>query len=80
MLMDQINPKGEVNKTGTDWSPTVAEYSGLQAAFEHLNKELFNGELPNVMIVETRRAHSYGISPPIVSQLAKAMPDSTSCR
>jgi hypothetical protein len=60
MLMDQINPKGEVNKTGTDWSPTVAEYSGLQAAFEHLNKELFNGELPNVMIVETRRAHSYG--------------------
>jgi hypothetical protein len=58
--MDQINLKGEVNKTGTDWSPTVAEYSGLQAAFEHLNKELFNGELPNVMIVETRRAHSYG--------------------
>ena len=48
-----------MNKTG-DLPPTVAEYSGLQAAYEHFNAELFNGELPDVMIVLTRRAHSYG--------------------
>jgi hypothetical protein len=40
--------------------PPVAEYSGLQAAYEHFNAELFNGELPDVMIVLTRRAHSFG--------------------
>ena len=51
--MTKINPKGDVNKTGT-------EYSGLQAAYEHFNAELFNGELPDVMIVLTQRAHSYG--------------------
>ena len=39
---------------------TVAEYVGLQAAYDHFNAELFNGELPNVMIVLTRRAHSAG--------------------
>jgi hypothetical protein len=60
MLMDQINPQEDTNKTGADWSPTIAEYSGLQAAFEHLNKDLFGGGLPNVMIVEARRAHSAG--------------------
>ena len=52
--------QGDVIKTGAALPPTIAEYSGLQTAFEHFNKELFDGGLPNVMIVETRRAHSYG--------------------
>jgi hypothetical protein len=38
----------------------MAEYSGLQAAYEHFDTELFGDELPDVMIVLTRRAHSYG--------------------
>jgi hypothetical protein len=44
----------------TPMTPTVAEYSGLQVAYDHLNFELLGDELPNVMIVLTRRAHSYG--------------------
>jgi hypothetical protein len=41
-------------------APTVAEYSGLQAAYERINAELFGNELPNVMIVLTRKPHSNG--------------------
>ena len=47
-------------KTDTALPPTIAEYSGLQVAYEHFNAGLFDTELPNVMIVETRRAHSNG--------------------
>jgi hypothetical protein len=41
-------------------TPTVAEYLGLQQSYDHFNIELFGVELPNVMIVLTRRAHSAG--------------------
>jgi hypothetical protein len=39
---------------------TPIEYGGLQAAFDHFNRELFDGKLKNVMIVLQRRAHSFG--------------------
>ena len=39
---------------------TVAEYSGLQQAFDFLNIMLFDGALPNVVILLQRRAHSGG--------------------
>jgi hypothetical protein len=42
--------------------PTLAEYIGLQAAFEHFNKtlEAFGGLLDNPMIVLARRARAGG--------------------
>ena len=39
---------------------TVAEYSGLQQAFDFLNAKLFDGSLPNVVITLECRAHSGG--------------------
>jgi hypothetical protein len=39
---------------------TPTEYTGLQAAFDHLNTALFNGKLPDVFITYQRRAHSGG--------------------
>jgi hypothetical protein len=39
---------------------TPVEYGGLQAAYDHFNKELFGGELPDVMIVLQRKSHSGG--------------------
>jgi hypothetical protein len=39
---------------------TPVEYSGLQEAYDHFNKELFSGSLPDVFIVYQRRAHSLG--------------------
>jgi hypothetical protein len=39
---------------------TTVEYGGLQAAFSFLNDKLFDGALPNVVIVLQRRAHSGG--------------------
>jgi predicted SprT family Zn-dependent metalloprotease len=39
---------------------TVAEYSGLQQAFDFLNANLFDGMLQNVVILLQRRAHSGG--------------------
>jgi hypothetical protein len=39
---------------------TVAEYSGLQQAFDFLNAKLFDGALPNVVITLECRAHSGG--------------------
>src|SRR5262245_32913138 len=39
---------------------TPIEYCGLQDAYEFLNKELFGGRLPDVMITYERKAHSMG--------------------
>jgi hypothetical protein len=39
---------------------TEAEYCGLQQAYEHMNKALFSGELPDVMITMQRKPGSYG--------------------
>jgi hypothetical protein len=39
---------------------TPVEYSGLQEAYDHFNKELFSGSLPDVFITYQRRAHSLG--------------------
>jgi hypothetical protein len=39
---------------------TPVEYNGLQDAFDHFNRELFNGSLPDVFITYQRKAHSHG--------------------
>jgi SprT-like family protein len=43
---------------------TLAEYGGLQAAYDHLNKELFGGELPDVMLTLQRKNRSGGYFAP----------------
>jgi hypothetical protein len=43
---------------------TPIEYSGLQEAYDHFNKELFAGELPDVFITYQRKAHSFGYFSP----------------
>jgi hypothetical protein len=37
---------------------TPINYSGLQSAFDNLDRVLFRGELPDVFIAYQRRAHS----------------------
>ena len=37
---------------------TPVEYTGLQAAYDHFNKELFEGKLPDVFITYQRKARS----------------------
>jgi hypothetical protein len=39
---------------------TPVEYGGLQQAFDHFNKELFDGGLPDVFITYQRKANSDG--------------------
>jgi hypothetical protein len=39
---------------------TPAEYSGLQDAYDHFNRELFDGALVDVFITYQRKAHSLG--------------------
>jgi predicted SprT family Zn-dependent metalloprotease len=39
---------------------TPVEYSGLQEAYDHFNRELFDGKLPDVFITYQRKARSYG--------------------
>jgi hypothetical protein len=39
---------------------TPIEYSGLQAAYDHFNKALFGGMLPDVFITYQRKARSLG--------------------
>jgi predicted SprT family Zn-dependent metalloprotease len=43
---------------------TPIEYSGLQDAFDHFNRELFDDTLPDVFITYQRRAHSRGYFSP----------------
>jgi hypothetical protein len=43
---------------------TPHEYGGLQAAYDHFNKELFEGVLPDVFITYQRHAHSAGYYSP----------------
>jgi SprT-like family len=43
---------------------TPIEYSGLQAAYDHFNAELFGGKLGDVFITYQRRAHSFGYFSP----------------
>jgi hypothetical protein len=39
---------------------TPVEYSGLQEAYDHFNRELFEGALPDVFITYQRKANSLG--------------------
>jgi predicted SprT family Zn-dependent metalloprotease/ribosomal protein S27AE len=41
-------------------TPTAETYNGLQAAFDHFNKELFGERLPPVMFTLTRRTGANG--------------------
>src|SRR5262249_37720188 len=43
---------------------TPIEYNGLQEAFDHFNRELFDNALPDVFITYQRRAHSRGYFSP----------------
>jgi hypothetical protein len=43
---------------------TPIEYSGLQAAYDHFNAELYDGSLNNVFITYQRKAHSSGYFAP----------------
>lgn len=43
---------------------TPVEYGGLQEAYDHFNKELFEGKLPNCFITYQRKAHSAGYFSP----------------
>jgi predicted SprT family Zn-dependent metalloprotease len=43
---------------------TPVEYGGLQEAYDHFNKDLFDGQLPDVFITYQRRAHSAGYFAP----------------
>jgi hypothetical protein len=43
---------------------TPHEYGGLQAAYDHFNKELFGNALPDVFITYQRHANSAGYFSP----------------
>jgi hypothetical protein len=43
---------------------TPVEYGGLQEAYDHFNRELFAGELPDVFITYQRKANSRGYFSP----------------
>jgi hypothetical protein len=47
-------------KAGEPVAITPVEYGGLQAAYEHFNRELFDSTLPNVFITYQRHAHMRG--------------------
>jgi hypothetical protein len=43
---------------------TPIEYGGLQVAYDHFNRALFGGELPDVFITYQRKSHSRGYFSP----------------
>lgn len=45
-------------------TPTAELYSSLQTAFDHFNRELFDGELPNVMFTMQRKQKCMGYFSP----------------
>src|SRR5215469_9427347 len=51
-------------KTDQPVAITPIEYGGLQEAYDHFNRELFDGALPDVLITYQRRANSYGYFSP----------------
>src|SRR6478752_5525940 len=59
-------PRSIVRSKNPDDPPaiTTVEYGGLQAAFDYLNKALFDGELPDVFITYQRHAHMRGYFSP----------------
>jgi hypothetical protein len=48
----------------TDAKPTSAQYEAFQAAFDHFNRELFDGELPTVMLTFSRKSRAKGFFAP----------------
>jgi ribosomal protein S27E len=48
------------HKAAAPLAITPVEYGGLQQAYDHFNRELFGGGLPDVFITYQRRAHSRG--------------------
>jgi hypothetical protein len=47
-----------------DLKPTNAQYKAFQAAFDHFNRELFDGELPTVMLTFSRKSRAKGFFAP----------------
>jgi hypothetical protein len=56
---------------------TPVEYGGPQEAYDHFNKELFEGALPDAFITYQRKAHSLAISRPSGSPVVPANSPST---
>lgn len=48
------------SKNDTSVAITMVEYGEIQEAFDHLNKALFGGKLPDAFIVYSRQSHSRG--------------------
>lgn len=53
-------PMTDIPSSDNTIKPTKETYEQLQAAFEHLNKNLFKGTLSNPLITLQRRKRSYG--------------------
>lgn len=53
-------PMREPDAPGPPLRPTKETYDQLQQAYEHLNRNLFQGALPNCLITLQRRKRSYG--------------------
>jgi predicted SprT family Zn-dependent metalloprotease len=53
-----------VQKADAPVAITPIEYSGLQEAFDHFNRALFAGELPDAFITYQRKANSHGYFAP----------------
>jgi hypothetical protein len=49
-----------IDRTNATVASTSIEYSGLQEAYDHFNRELFDGQLPDVFITYQRKAHPFG--------------------
>jgi hypothetical protein len=54
------NPSIVPTKKSDDQSITLLEYGGLQAAYDHFDRVLFDGELPFVLLNLERKANSAG--------------------
>jgi predicted SprT family Zn-dependent metalloprotease len=57
-------PAAEEEQSDSTVAITPIEYGGLQTAYDHFNRELFSGSLPDVFITYQRRAHSGGYFAP----------------
>jgi hypothetical protein len=54
----------DVARKGSKLKPTREQFAAYRAAFRHFNKELFGGELPEVILNFSRRSHSLGFFSP----------------
>jgi predicted SprT family Zn-dependent metalloprotease len=58
--VDKKPQRRSYHQSANNRAITPVEYTGLQKAYDHFNRELFDGKLPDVFITYQRRAHSAG--------------------